>query len=77
MTTKRTYDNKSTWNKVELVNKKLNVSYMFLVVEVPLKNESNGSGRIPTNCVTDSSTSHTARHPMMTYVGVWSFLDTQ
>ena len=40
------------------------------------KKDSTGSGRKLTYCVTETSTSETARHPMVTYVGVWSFLDT-
>lgn len=53
--------------------KKLNVRYI-----IPLELSSKYSirpGRIQTYCVTETSTSDTGRHPIVTYVGVCSRLD--
>lgn len=72
MKTKRTYDTNTIWKNAEWRNKKVNISYIYLCEYSLKRNLSN----IWTYRVTEASTSDTARHPIITYVGVCSRLDT-
>lgn len=75
MKTKRTYDINTIWKHAEWIHKTVNIAYIKFL-DLSFNKYSLRPGRIRTYYVTETSAPNTARHPIVTYVGEWSFFDT-